>query len=298
MTKPQRGRRRENRFRRLFGAKHPIVPLLLAMPPVKSAALSDLWRFLERIGRDPLHVNRELLEEWLGAGSPGYRAGRVAALRALYRGAAAAGVVATDPSEGLHYRRATVYAEHRFSDDQVRKLIGVTQAGVAKDDTRLASRRDVVMLLLLAWRPLRIDDLRAFTWGDARISGDGASLSLDGQPTVLPSYVVDALRAFRQDLGAAGAEPIDEDALLPALGKRVEVDWWGPDRAVLVPMQRSGFHQAISKRVRGAGVLQPAVTGMEVLTIWLHRDERPFEPWSVTTPPSVGRRVPTSSVAA
>lgn len=296
MTRPQ-GRRRADIFRRRFGEQHPIVPLLLAMPPGKSAALSDLWRFLERIGRDPLHVTRELLEEWLGSGPPGYRQMRVPALRALFRGALAAGAVATDPTEGMHYRRATVYAEHRFTDDEVRKLIAVAHAGVVSDDTRLASRRDVVMFLLLAWRPFRIDDLRALTWGDVRVSGDGGSLRLAGRLIVLPSYVVDALRAFRGDLSSAGAEPIDEDALLPALGKRVEVDWWGPDRSVLVPMQRAGFYLAISKRVRRAGLVELAVTGKTVKTIWLYRDDRPFAAWG-TAPASVPRRRVPTSVAA
>lgn len=293
-------RRRDVIVRRMLPAGHPILSIVRDLAkdyssgsPGGTRGLRPLLAYLRDVGCDPLKATTDVLAEWV-ASRPVGRSGRVATVRRLYRRLYREGMIADDPSVGLHWNTETIHAERRFSDDEVRRLIRLALRATEKEATRLAGRRDVVLFLLFAWQPLPHEEVRRLLWSDVRLSADGGSIRLEDHWTVMPSALATAVRAFRADLASYGAEPVDDDALLPALGKRIEVSWRGPDRPLTAPLDRSGLLQAIGKRFRSAGLARPVSTRRLCMSIWLYRDGRPFEPWTPRTSPVLGRRVATT----
>lgn len=301
MGRPPCRPRREEIYRDLLGDHHPLLPLACVVGR-RTAAVGGLVRYLVGRGVEPMQATQADLEGWARHGALGGRPSRVSAARLLFRSAHDAGLIPTDPSAGLHYYAETVHAERRLTDAELRRLLDATFDQTRFYATRLAARRDLLMILLLCWRPLTREELRALHWSDIRKVGESTSIKLAGEWFVLPTCLAESAEQFRSDLAGYGAPPVPDDALLPALGKRVEVSWRGPERPLMAPMGYSGFAQAIKRRMRPLRLDRPVSTRRLGKPIWFYRDGRPFDPWPAaaeqtatrvaTAAPSLFRRHP------
>lgn len=293
-------RRREATLRRLLPPGHPVLPIVLDLAkdypsgsPGGTRGLGPLLRYLRDVACDPLEATTFVLAEWLSSRPVG-RGGRVGPVRRLYKRLHRERLIAQDPSLGLHWNSKTTNLEHRLSDDEVRRLISLALRASAKRATRLAARRDTVMILLFAWRPLHTEEVCRLLWSDVRLTGHGGTIRLEGTWAVIPAALATAVFTFRADLAAYGAEPVDDDALLPALGQRIEVSWRGPDRPLMGPLLFGGLRRALHQRFRRAGLARPAAGRRLCKSIWLYRDGRHFEPWTAQAAPVQTRRVATT----
>jgi len=260
---------------------HPLrgsVAELLATPtrarwaPIRLRSVQSWLAYLADAGTDPLCPSTRQVEEWLPADSPSLRAQSLQSVRSLYREALAKGVVASDPTRGIHRHRALSRVEHRLSDDQVRHLLAVTLEGAGHPAWHLAARRDVLLLLLLVWRKWSLDALSRLTWGHVE---EGQVCVDVTAPT--PRCVAGAVDEFRAQLRDYGVEPVAADALLPVLGRRIEWSWRAAERPLLAHLSTSALHQIVKRRTGAAGLRVPAGRVHVAPKIWLHRDGRDLD---------------------
>jgi len=273
----------EIRLRRIIGPDHPLwsaaIETINRLPPSRKRHGDQTWprwfAYLEHVGVLPLDATEDDVEAFLSQfESRGDRATRRCILRDLYRAAFDLGLVPEMPIPdmviGLDYRGA-----QRLTNAEVVRLVDSLARDCLVRHHALRARRDLVLVALACSIERRIDDLRVLTWGDLDLEGRTKTMRVRRgdriEQVALADVVLARIGEFRDELGRHGVDVVADDALLPALGKRIEWDWTLPERSLLAPLGQKSIHLAFKVMIRQASIGQSYESGRYFNHRWLLR---------------------------
>ena len=271
------------RLRRILAPEHPLWPAALLaserLPASRREQGDRVWpawlRFLDEIGRPPLAATAADVEAYVARfGSRDARTHGRGSLRALYGAAFDLGLLSEMPIPDRVPGDDRRFM-HRLSDAEVERLVASLTRTAATPALALRARRDLVLVALACSVDCGVDDLRQLRWGDLGVDDGAASLRVrrgDGfERVALPAVVQARVEDFRAELARRGVDVVAEDALLPALGRRVEWDWTLPERSLLAVLEYTGFNQALKVMRRETSVGRALEGGRFFSHRWLLR---------------------------
>ena len=253
----------EVRLRRIMRLDHPLwraaIETIERWPPTVKRRGDQTWpawfQYLDEIGTDALAASADDVEAFLGRyTSARARSTHRGTIRALYRAARDLGLRDDVPVPDLVPGRDPRAARRLDSD-----AIGKIEASLTKDARRatsaLRAHRDRLLVALAYAFDCSSESLCRLTWGDVDEHGPRARLRIRRHAGTgwvdLPEPVLERIATFRLELARRGVDVVPEDALLAALGNRVEWNWTLPDRSLLARLTRtsaSGAFQVILRR--------------------------------------------------
>ena len=253
----------EIRLRRIMSPDHPLwraaIETIERWPPTVKRRGDQTWpawfQYLDEIGTDALAASADDVEAFLGRyTSARARSTHRGTIRALYRAARDLGLRDDVPVPDLVPGRDPRAARRLDSD-----AIGKIEASLTKDARRatsaLRAHRDRLLVALAYAFDCSSESLCRLTWGDVDEHGPRARLRIRRHAGTgwvdLPEPVLERIATFRLELARRGVDVVPEDALLAALGNRVEWNWTLPDRSLLARLTRtsaSGAFQVILRR--------------------------------------------------
>jgi hypothetical protein len=299
----RRGAPAEVRLRRRIGPEHPLLgPALQAWSQVpawrRPAFERDLSRwssFLRDAGLPPLEVRDSDVEFYLARYARAPRTKVRSSLRALYRAAFDLGLIAempVPPRAEINDRRRA----HRLSNPDVVSLVRSLELECATPSRALRARRDLALIAIACAVDCTVGELRALRWGDLDIGREAGTLAfMHGtrlQRVALPTEVCTRIGDFRAELARWGVDVVAEDALLPALGRRVEWNWTLDERSLLAPLEQSGLHLAFEVMRRPTSVGRAFESGRYFSHRWLRRIPCDVSSVLAVAPPSEVPRIP------
>lgn len=273
----------ETRLARIMGPDHPLWSAALEtidrLSPSMKRRGDQTWpqwfRHLDLIGRDPLEATADDVDEFLSRFESRHaRTQHRGILRDLYRAALDRGIVPEalipDLVVGFDYRGA-----QRLDSAEVVRLVDSLSRDCLQSSHALRARRDLVLVALSCSVECSTESLRGLTWGDLDLGGTEKTMRLGAgaraERVVLADMVCARIIDFRTELERHGVTVVPEDALLPALGHRVEWDWTLPERSLLAPLEQTSIHQAFKVMSRRASIGRSLESGKYFNHRWLLR---------------------------
>jgi hypothetical protein len=256
----------ELRLRRIMGSDHPLWPAALEtidrFPPSKKRLGDQTWpewfRYLERVEVHPLEATSEQVDGFLVRFQTAEAIQRHRSIiRSLYRSAFDLGLIAgaliPDVVPGRDYR-----ATPRLSAVDLDRLVRSLDRDAQDASRALRARRDLVLVALACSFECSTDALLALTWGGVDLEHRPALLRIGGdagpEHVALAEAVVERIIDLRTELERRSVVVVPEDALLPAVGRRIEWDWTLPERSLLMPLERGSMAQAFKVMRRRASI--------------------------------------------
>lgn len=272
------------RLRRIIGPDHALWDAALVAierwPPSMKRRGDQTWphwfRYLAHLGIEPLEATADHTDAFLAGFPAGARRTRHrGTLRCLYRAALDLGLIDQVPILdlviGYDHR-----GKHRLSDGEVVKLVASLTKDLQNPMLALRAGRDLVLVSLACSFERDTESWRILAWRDVDLDSSPATIRITERGridlVVLPDVVVRSIIAFRTSLARRGVDVVPEDALLPALGRRIEWDWTLPGRALLAPLESPSIHNAFSVMRRRASIGRHLEAGAYFNHRWLLRD--------------------------
>ncbi|HEX7949003.1 MAG TPA: hypothetical protein VF494_01535 [Candidatus Limnocylindrales bacterium] len=287
----------------VLGKDHPLrdVVLGLARDPRTSTTrrqVVSFFRYLRALGREPDQATADDLEAWLATDTWLGRESRVCSIRRVYRTAVELGLLEHDPFRRVHHGESA-WQRMRLASEDVTAVARRVVEAAADPEKGLRARRDLVIFALALWREQTSYRLAGLRCEHIEMGADGPMTLREPSmpPEQLPPPVAAAIRGLWEALRLRRVHVVPEDALLPALGGRVYLDWLGSDRAILGPMTPSGIVQAVDDWVPASlGLRRADGRGFLPLAWFAQRTGTDLSPF--LTPPEGQRRITLGSTSA
>lgn len=271
------------RLRRIIGSEHPLwtsaLETIERWPRTMKRMGDQTWPpwfdFLDQRRVEPLEATGDDVEAFLDRFErQNSKITHRGTLRALYRSAFDLGLIDKTPVPdvviGLDYR-----ANIRLPNAEVVRLIDALSAECSHWVHRLRARRDLVLVALACSFECTTESLRLLRWGDVDLTLGRAKARIQGRRQTDWVTLVDVVAAritdLRAELERHGVDVVAGDALLPALGRRIEWGWTLPERELLAPLERGSVSQAFLVMTRRARVGTSLESGKYFNHRWLKR---------------------------